>query len=211
MLRLSFDGFRQFLRSELSERQVDSRQMLSVERIEFRVVGGTVLRTVPPAPVTSFGGQEGFLRLLQSRFGRSAIPALLSGLHGLTVSLAGVPEQLPRGNIFAVANPHVKIRINPRGWKNSAAPRDIPGSRNSLSRGECTKILVSLDSAVKFAQKFTAISWIVFPGVFAIEKQANRERLPGLHAFANLTKTAVQIGGGVFAAHPAVDEADKIR
>src|SRR5580658_900525 len=58
VLRLALYGFRQFLRSHLAERQIDGRQMLAIEGVEFRIVGGTVFRPVPPAPIASFRGKQ---------------------------------------------------------------------------------------------------------------------------------------------------------
>src|SRR5580698_3688219 len=54
VLRLTLYGFRQFLRSHLPESQIDSRQMLSIESIELRIIGCAVFGTVPPAPIASF-------------------------------------------------------------------------------------------------------------------------------------------------------------
>ena len=68
MLRLTLDGLRQFLRSHLPKRQVNGRQMLSIQRVKLRIVSGAVFRTVPPAPIASLRGQEGFHALPSTRF-----------------------------------------------------------------------------------------------------------------------------------------------
>ena len=83
-----------------------------------------------------------------------------------------------------MANPNIEIRVDPGSGENSGVRRNNAGGGDRFRRGERPKILISVDSAVKFAQEFAAISGIVFPGVFAVQKQANREWLRGLHAFA---------------------------
>src|SRR5277367_6074273 len=77
VLWLTLDGFCQLLRSDLPKRQVNGRQMLSIQRVELCVVRRAVLRTVPPAPIASLRSQQGFHRLLQRSFCRGAVAALL--------------------------------------------------------------------------------------------------------------------------------------
>src|ERR1700685_1340386 len=51
VLRLTLDGFRQLLRSDLPKRQVNRRKMLSIQRVKLRIVGRAMFWAVPPAPI----------------------------------------------------------------------------------------------------------------------------------------------------------------
>ena len=56
VLRLALDRLGQFRGSGLAQRQVHPCQMFPVERVELRVVGCAVFRTIPPTPVAAFRG-----------------------------------------------------------------------------------------------------------------------------------------------------------
>src|ERR1700724_4575964 len=56
VLGLALDGLGEFFRRELGERKIDAGEVLAIQRVEFRVVGGTVLRAEPPAPVAALSG-----------------------------------------------------------------------------------------------------------------------------------------------------------
>ncbi len=192
------------------KRKIDGRQMLAIERVEFRVVRRAVFRTKPPAPVASFRSQQRFLRLSQRGLVRGAIAPLFSSLYRLPIRFARVPEQFPCGHVFAVANPNIEIRVNPGSGENPRVGWNVARRGNRLGRSERPEILISLDAPVKFAQKLAAIPRIVFPGIFAIEKQAHREGLSGLHVFSKRSKPAMQIRGGILAIHAAINETDEI-
>src|SRR5271156_5983547 len=101
--------------------------MFAVQLVELGVIRGAVLGAVPPAPVTAFGGQDGFVGVGEGlargsgRFaggvgfagGRTAVR--LRALSGALIGVARVSEKIPGANIFAVADPHVEIRADPRG------------------------------------------------------------------------------------------------
>src|SRR5258708_16106623 len=61
------------------------------------------------------------------------------------------------------------------------------------------------------AQEFAPIAGVILPSIFAVEKQTDGQRLLARHAFAEKTQAAVQVRGGGFAIHAAVDEADEVR
>ena len=48
-----------------------------------------------------------------------------------------------------------------------------------------------MNASVEFAQNLAPIARIVFPGIFAVEKQADGQRLLARHAFAEKTQAAV--------------------
>src|ERR1700733_8086437 len=51
----------------------------------------------------------------------------------------------------------------------------------------------------------------IFPGIFAVKDDGNRERAPGVNAIADGAQTLMQIFGGSHGAHAAVNESDEIR
>ena len=115
--------------------------------------------------------------LLNASFCGCAGPYLLVGVNGARVSVAGVPEEFPGRNVFLVANPNVKVGINPGSGKNPRSRRNFSSAGDGFTCRERAEVRVGFDAAVKFAQEFAAVAWVIFPGVFAIEKKANGERL----------------------------------
>src|SRR6266436_3204371 len=144
--------------------------MLSIESVEFRIIRRAVFGTVPPAPITSLSSQQRFLRVLQRGFRWRAVTLLLPSVYGAAIGFAGVPKEFPRSNIFAVPDPDIEIRINPGRGENPRIHRNIAGCGNRFGRSEGPKIMVPLDAAVEFTQKFAAVPRIVFPGIFAIQE-----------------------------------------
>src|SRR5882762_6917903 len=53
---LTLDGLGEFFGGDLSKRQVHAGEVLAIERVEFGIVGGTVLGAEPPAPIAAFRG-----------------------------------------------------------------------------------------------------------------------------------------------------------
>src|SRR5207344_3184499 len=109
-----------------------------------------------------------------------------------------------------VANPNVKIRIDPRSWKDSAGLRNFASGSNGLRSRQSLKIGICLNAAVKFTKKFPAVARVVFPGVLAIEKKTDGYRVFALHALANGAQAGVKVGGTGFGVHPAVNKTDQI-
>jgi len=64
MLRATLDRLRKVLRRNFTEREINSREMLSIQRVELRIVCSAVLGTKPPSPVAALSGQERFVGLL---------------------------------------------------------------------------------------------------------------------------------------------------
>src|SRR5262249_50725164 len=164
--RLAFDGIGEFIGSDLSKREIDSGEVLAVERIEFRIVRGAVLRTVPPAPVAAFGGEQRFFGFFQRIFGWSARRFAIERILSVFESVGPVPEPSPSGNVFSVADPHVEVGVDPRSGKNTVRLRRVSSRADSFAARERSEILIRLDAAVEFAKEFAAVARVVFPGVF---------------------------------------------
>src|SRR5215468_7759787 len=113
MLGQSLNRLCQIVWCELSERDVDSREVLAIESVELRIVRGAVLRTVPPAPVAAFCCEERFFCRGERLCRRCAVFSLFVRRFRARVGFARVPKQFPRRYVLAAANPHVKICINP--------------------------------------------------------------------------------------------------
>src|SRR6266481_4098708 len=210
MFRFALNGFREFLGGHLPEGQVDGRQVLAEKRVELRVIRGAVFRAKPPAPIAALGGQQGFARLAERRFARGILAAFRARIRGASKRFSGVPEQLPGRDIFAVSDPHVEVRIDPGGWKDSSRRGHFAGGRDRFADGKGAKILVTFDALVELAQKLASVARVVFPGVFTVEKQTNRERLGALHALAERPQSSMKVLRSGFSLHPAVDKPDQI-
>ena len=70
---------------------------------------------------------------------------------------------------------------------------------------------ILLDAAVELAQEVAAVPGVIFPGVFAVEDQADGGGSAVGLAIADHANAAVQILGCGVGAHAAVDEADQDR
>src|SRR5437879_4686106 len=110
-----------------------------------------------------------------------------------------------------MANPHVEIGVDPGSGENPCGGGKRAGSGNRFGRGKGAKILIALDARVKLAKKRAAVSWVVFPGIFAVEKKANGEWLIARHVFSQMAHAVVQVGCSGFRVHAAVDKTDEIR
>src|SRR6266446_509291 len=211
VLGLMLDGLGEFFRVNLAQSEVHAGEVLAIQRVELGVIGGTVFGAEPPAPVATFRGEQRLISLLQAGF-RGGIATLLHARLGSSrISLTRIPEQFPSGNIFGVTNPDVEIGVDPRGGENSAGGGDFLGGSDGFAGGQRAEILITLNAFVKFAQEFAAVAGVILPGIFAVEKQADGQRLLARDAFAEKTQTSVQVGGSGFAGHAAVDEADQVR
>src|SRR5262245_27104309 len=143
--------------------------MFAIKCVELGVVRGTVFGTIPPAPIASLRCEQRFLRLPQSLFSRSSTAALCARFLALAVRFACVPEQLPRLHIFCVADPYVEVGVDPGAGKNAAGTRNASaGCCDRFARSHGTEIAVVLNAAIKFAEKFAAVSRIVLPGILSV-------------------------------------------
>src|SRR5262249_6634346 len=140
-----------------------------------RVVGGAVLGTVPPAPVAAFGRQQRFFRFGQRGRRRGVRTLAVVGFGAAGIHQPCVPEQFPGSDVFATADPNVKIGVDPRSGKDSAGGRNVLGGGNRFTGRERAKILIAGNALVKLAQEIAAVARIIFPGVFAVEKNTNRQ------------------------------------
>src|SRR4029077_85737 len=122
----------------------------------------------------------------------------------------GIPQQLPGCDVLAVPNPNIEVRVDPRGREDSTRGAHFPSRRERLACGERAKIRVSFDALVELAQEFAPVTGIVFPGIFTIEKERDRQWLGALHALSERTQTTVQILRRGLSVHSAVDETDQV-
>src|SRR5260370_9401758 len=95
-----------------------------------------------------------------------------------------------------MADPDVEICVDPGSGENSSGGGNFAGGGDGFAGGESAEILVALDARVKLAQERAPVSRIVFPGVFAIEKKTNRERLIALHSLTQMAHSSMEIGRG---------------
>src|SRR5690348_3243833 len=107
--------------------------MLPVKRIELRVVRGAVLGAEPPTPIAALGGKERFQRYCQSSFGWRTGRAFFVSGQSPSVRLARVPKEFPCRHVLGVADPDVKVRVDPGRWENSRAYRNVAGGSDCFA------------------------------------------------------------------------------
>src|SRR5689334_21719024 len=125
--------------------------MFAVKRIELRVVRSAVLRAEPPAPIAALRRQKRLVGILSAGFCGCAGPSLLVCINGARISVTGVPEEFPGRNVFLVANPNVKIGVNPGSGKNSRSRRNFSSAGDGFACRERAEVRVGFDAAVEFA------------------------------------------------------------
>src|ERR1700730_9484906 len=109
-----------------------------------------------------------------------------------------------------MTNPHVEVCVDPRRGENSVGGGDFLCGSDGFASGQRAKILVLLNALVEFAQEFAAITRVILPRIFAVEKEADGQRLLAGHAFAKKAQATVEVGGSGFGVHTAVNETDQI-
>src|SRR5258708_17152107 len=211
MARPGVDGLGQFLRRHLSQDEVDGGEVLAIKGIKFSVVRGTMLWAEPPAPIAAFGGQQRFARVLECGLGGGIRPSLLARFESVGVGFACIPEQFPGGDVFGMADPDVEIGVDPGSGENSGGGGKIAGGANRFRRSDRAEILIAPDACIKLAEKSAAVPRVVFPGIFAVEKKTNGQRLIARHALSEMAHAIVKIGSSGFGVHAAVDETDEVR
>src|SRR5271170_6402456 len=184
--------------------------MLSVEGVELRVVRGAVLWPIPPAPVTSLRGEQGFLRPLQALFRWRFCALVLTGVNSSCKGFTRVPQQFPGSHVFLAADPDVEICVDPRGRENTVRCGYVGRRRDGFGSGQGAEILVVADPAIKLTQKLPAIARVIFPSIFAVQKEANGQGFVGADRFAQMPEPSMQIGRAGDAVHAAVDKADQV-
>src|SRR6266852_4672221 len=170
MLRLVLDGLGEFFRGNLAESEVHAGKVLAIQRVELSVVGGTVFRAKPPAPVAAFRSEQRFISLLQAGFRWGVAAPLRVCFGGSPISLARVPEQFPCGNIFGVTDPNIEIGVDPRSGEDSGGRGKFVGGGDSFAGRQRAEILSILNAFVKIAQEVAAAAGVILPGIFAVEK-----------------------------------------
>src|SRR6266478_2005594 len=95
-LGLALDGLRKFVRRDFAQSSINPGQMLAVQRVEFSIVRCAMFRSIPPAPITAFRSKQRFLGIIERGVGRRVLALLRPGVLRARVSLAGVPEKIPR-------------------------------------------------------------------------------------------------------------------
>jgi hypothetical protein len=110
-----------------------------------------------------------------------------------------------------VADPHVEIRVDPRGWEYSLHRRRSGVGLYGFTDGEGADLGIVLNAAIKFAEELATVLRVVFPGVFAVENHADRCGAALRFTIADRADAAVQVLCGGYRAHPAIDEPDQIR
>ncbi len=143
-------------------------------------------------------------------FGWRIAAALFPRFGSPAIRLPRIPEELPRGDVFGVSDPHVEIRVDPGSGENAAVRGHVLRRSDGFGCGERAEVLIARDAPVKFTQEFATVARVIFPGVLAIQKKTDREGIRALRAFTEIAQLFVQILRGGFRVHPAVDEADQI-
>src|SRR5260370_29353437 len=110
-----------------------------------------------------------------------------------------------------MADPDVEIGVDPGSGENAGGGGKIAGGANRFRRSERAEILIALDACIKLAEKRAAVPRVVFPGIFAVEKKTNGQRLIARHALSEMAHAIVKIGSSGFGVHAAVDETDEGR
>ena len=118
---------------------------------------------------------------------------------------------VPGHHVFARANPHVEIGVDPGRGENSVVARDFSGGRGGLARRQRLNIGIVVDSPVKLPQKFAAVAAEIFPRIFSVQNQGNGQRAPDVDSLPDRANALVQILGRRIRIHAAVNEADQVR
>ena len=87
---------------------------------------------------------------------------------------------------------------------------EIAGRGDGFGGGHGADIRVGLDAGVEAAQEFAAVAGEIFPGILAVENQGDGERAIGGYTVADGAYAAVEVFGGSFSGHAAINEADEV-
>src|SRR5205085_10826562 len=119
-------------------------------------------------------------------------PSVPGRFDGAPIAFSRVPEKLPSRDVLIVSDPNIEISVNPGTRENFADHGNLSRSSYGFARGEGAEIRIGLDTTVKLAQEFAAVAGVIFPGVFAVEKKTNRERLIAGDFFAEHAQTRMK-------------------
>src|ERR1035438_1384494 len=107
-----------------------------------------------------------------------------------------------------MADPDVKIGVDPRCGENTVGGRHFRGCCDGFAGGKCAEVRIALHQAVKLAKKLTPVAGVIFPGVLSVEKQTNRDRRYTRSALCEVAQAAMEIDGGSTRIHAAINEPD---
>src|ERR1700728_1132731 len=99
------DRLREIIRRSRTQRLTHARKMFAVELIKVAIVGGVVLRPIPPVPVAALRNQDFFEGELALRLGGSS--------RILRMKLARVIQIIPCAVVLGSADPDVEIPADP--------------------------------------------------------------------------------------------------
>ena len=198
----TLDGHRQLIRGRAAQEPIDVAQVLSVEQVEFIIVGGGVLRSVPPAPVAAFRHPE-FLLRQAPRVGLD-----LGILRVLGEEIARFAQHIPGAIVLVGANPDVVIGVDP-GARDDVRQRARLGQPQRLACRDGAQLRVGSHATVKRLQEFPPVAGVVFPGVFAVQDHRNHRR-PLAGASSYRLNALVQIGGGDLGIHAGIGKPNQV-
>ena len=147
-----------------AEGVIDVRKMVAVELIEIAVVGGVMFRAVPPVPVAAFGDQDFVKGQLALRLGGAG--------RILGIKVASMMQVVPGAIVFGSADPDVEVSIDPRARNQRRQARNCAGGRwpRKWSRPPGRSRVANRRRS---AAEIRVRTWIIFPGIFAIENHRN--------------------------------------
>src|SRR5260221_14155124 len=110
--------------------------------VEFLVVRGRMVIAVPPEPVAAFGNQNLFASLS---------PGLVVGLADAVKDVARLGQLTPSSTVIGMADPDVKIRVDPRTGKN--ARQALVRTAARLRHGHRPKFGMAREALIQGAEK----------------------------------------------------------
>src|SRR5215469_18548282 len=119
------DGDGQLFRWHSFECRIYVGKMPTIQLIEVTIIGGMVLRAIPPVPVAAFGDEQLFPRQLALRF-RNAVGVAI-------IVLARLRKQVPGLIVFGRANPYIEVRVDPRSGNETRQGAKVFVTRDRLA------------------------------------------------------------------------------
>ena len=198
------DGDGQLFRRHSFECRIYVGKMPAIQLIEVTIIGGMVLRAIPPVPVAAFGDEQLFPRQLALRF-RNAIGVAI-------IVLARLRKQVPGLIVFGRANPYIEVRVDPRTGNETRQRAEVFVTRDRLAHGDGLDRRIALETIVEATQKLTSRLRVVFPGIFAIENHRDNGVFASVqHRPRGLTNGVEQMVGGVVRRHAGIHKTDEVR
>src|ERR1700683_1810635 len=120
--------------------------MFAVNLVKVAIVGGGVLRTVPPVPVTALGNQNFFKSELSLGFARVR--------RMLRIEFARMMKVVPSAVVFGSANPDIEVQIDPRAGNQRGQGQDVPMAVDRLRNCNGLQTSHALQRVIETPQKF---------------------------------------------------------